>query len=113
IKVDSYGEVEIFENSSTFDLNDPENIQKVKKMFEDEVKERLELTVNKAQKELQSDVFGIGHAVYRSNPKLWNDMYKSKWAEVFPEIEIEIATEIKIKGTGFTNQSIIFSNQKD
>ncbi|MBP2076453.1 Ger(x)C family spore germination protein [Oceanobacillus polygoni] len=110
IIVKTYGDVEIFENSSQLDLNDPEKLQTVKKMFEEDVKDRLELTLDKAQKELGSDIFGFGHAVYRSNPKLWNDVYKNKWEEVFPEIEIEIATEIKLKGTGFSSQSMTLSN---
>lgn len=113
IKVDAYGEIEIYENSSVFDLNDPKAIQSLKKMFENEIKARLELTVAKAQKEFNSDVFGFGQAVYRANPKQWLQTYKSTWSEIFPEIEIEIAAEIKIKGTGFSSQSMTLKNRKD
>jgi spore germination protein KC len=113
IKIKVYGEVEVFENTTTLDLSDPEIINTVHSEFEKDVKMRIQLTLDKAQKELNSDIFGFGQAVYRTSPKKWENFYKKRWPEVFPELEVEIVPHITIKGTGFSTKSMSLPDSKN
>lgn len=112
IKIEANGEVEVYDNATPLDLSDPKTINTLKKEFEKDVKARLQLTLNKAQKELKSDIFGFGQAVYRTEPKKWENLYKDKWSEVFPDIEVEITPHIKIKGTGYNTKSLSITDKK-
>lgn len=111
IKIETHGEMEIFENSSRLDLSNPVVLNTLQSVFEKDVKERIQLTLNKAQKQLKSDIFGFGQAVYRSNPKKWEMHYKQRWGKVFPDLEVTIDPHIKIQGTGFTTKPILIPDR--
>ena len=49
--------------------------------------------------ELNTDIFGFGDAVHRKYPKEWKDLEK-RWDEVFPEVEVEIIVDAKIRRQG-------------
>lgn len=106
IKIETYGEIDIFDNDTVLDLRDPRVINTLQSMFEKDVKMRIKLTLDKTQKELKSDIFGFGQAVYRTEPAKWKNFYKKKWSEVFPDLEVEIVSHIKIRGTGFSTKSM-------
>lgn len=54
---------------------------------------------------LQSDYFGFGTLLYRSNPKLW-DQVKEDWLDViFPRLEADIEVSFKMQRTGLVNRS--------
>lgn len=113
IKIKVYGKVEIFENTTSLDLNDPEIINTLQSMLEKDVRMRIRLTLDKTQKELKSDIFGFGQAVYRTNPKKWNNSYSKRWPEIFPDIEVEITPRITVKSTGFTTRSLSIPQTKE
>jgi len=113
IKLETYGEVEIFENASRLDLSNPTVLNALQSMFEKDVTARIQLTLDKAQKKLKSDIFGFGQAVYRANPKKWETYYKQKWNTIFPDIEVEIDPHITVQGTGFTTKPILLPDPKN
>jgi len=106
IKIETYGEVDIFENDTSLDLRDPRVINTLQSMFEKDIKKRIKLTLDKTQKKLKSDLFGFGQAVYRTEPTKWKNSYKKRWSEVFPDLEVEIVPHLKVKGTGFSTKSM-------
>lgn len=106
IKLDIYGEIDIFDNNTALDLRDPRVMNTLQSIFEKDVKTRIKLTLDKTQKELKSDIFGFGQAVYRTEPAKWKNFYKKKWCEVFPDLEVEIVPHIRIRGTGFSTKSM-------
>ena len=55
--------------------------------------------------DLNTDVFGFGDAVHRKYPKEWKELEK-QWDEVFPEIEVEIIVEAKVRRSGILMKSI-------
>lgn len=112
IRIEIWGDIEIFENSSKVNLGNPLTINTLQLMFEKEVKSKLQLTLNKAQKKLKSDIFGFGQAVYQTNPKKWEIYYKKRWHEIYPHIEVEINPHITVQGTGFTTKPMLLPNAK-
>ncbi|MFB9759863.1 Ger(x)C family spore germination protein [Ectobacillus funiculus] len=112
VKIETYGEVEIFENDSRLDLSNPAVLNTLQLVFEKYVQTRMQLTLDKAQKKLKSDIFGFGQAVYRANPKKWETYYKTRWYDTYPNLEVEIAPHIRVQGTGFTTKEILLPETK-
>ena len=96
----------IDENSSRIDLGDPKSIHYAEKAIENSIKERFQIVLNKIQKQLQSDVLGLGTAVYRKYPKEWQEKYKDNWDEEFPELNVRVACKVWIPRVGFVTNSL-------
>ena len=107
IKIETYGGIEIYENSSKLDLGNPTVLSTLQSMFEKEVETRIHLTLDKAQKKLKSDIFGFGQEVNRSYPKMWETDYKKRWNTIFPDTEVEVDSHITVQGTGFTTKPVL------
>lgn len=67
-----------------------------------EIRTRIQLVVNSAQKEFQSDIFGFGQAVYRKYPRAWNTVYKKNWDQDFPKLEVNIHSKVYIRRIGLS-----------
>lgn len=66
------------------------------------IRQEVEAALKKAQ-ELNADIFGFGDAVHRKYPAEWKDL-ESRWDEVFPQIEVEIEVEAKLRHSGMTTK---------
>lgn len=99
-------QVIIYENSSKMDLTDPKSIYYIEQEVGDRLKQRLESTLDKIQKEFRSDVLGFGTAVYRKYPKEWREKYKENWDEEFPKINIQVDCKVWIPRVGFVTNSL-------
>ncbi|MFE5324651.1 Ger(x)C family spore germination protein [Paenibacillus sp. NPDC056579] len=94
-------EDDILENSTNLQLG---NVQ-FKKLLEEEtakdIKNRIEMTLNKIQKEAKADVIGFDEAFHRKYPKIW-EKSKERWNEIFPRVEVEIDVKAKIRRPGLS-----------
>jgi spore germination protein KC len=106
MEVEVLAEHDLHENSSKLDLSNPEVIQYVDEKLRDNITERLQLVLDKAQKQFKSDIFGFGLAVYRSYPKEWKKQFKNRWDQEFPNLEVKITPHVKVVRTGLTNKSL-------
>ena len=50
-------------------------------------------------REFNLDVFGFGNALYHTKPSEWKRL-ENKWAEIFPEIELEADVQTNISSYG-------------
>jgi spore germination protein KC len=112
IEVEGYAEDVLYENSTKLDLNNPEVIEFIQKKLEDEIKNRMQLALDKAQKQLKSDIFGFGTAVYRTYPKEWKKNLKEQWDQEFPKLEVKITPHVKLVRTGLTNNSLTWDEKE-
>ncbi|WP_191556082.1 Ger(x)C family spore germination protein [Metabacillus idriensis] len=97
IKVRAEGD--IGEASVPVNLNDPVVIFEIEKVIEKEIKNEIKEAVQLA-KEDQTDIFGFGEAVYRSNPAEWKKL-KNDWNDVhFTEIKVDVKVDAFIRRTG-------------
>lgn len=112
IRVETYGTVEVFENTSTLDLSEPKAINTLQSLLEQNIEKRIHLTLDRIQKKFKSDIFGFGQAVYRTDPKKWENKYKKRWSEIFPYLEVEVTSHITVSGTGFSTESLSIPETK-
>jgi spore germination protein KC len=66
----------------------------------DNVRSEIKAALKKGQKELKTDIFGFGFALYRKYPRLWHKEYEKKWQDLFPDVTINIDVRAKILNTG-------------
>jgi len=102
MKVNINAEVELFENGSKLDLGNPKELQYVQTLLEKDVKKKCQLALDKGQKQLHSDIFGFGNALYRTYPKVWKELYKIQWMQEFPNLEVSIHPHVSIVRTGLS-----------
>lgn len=89
----------VYENNTNLDLSEPSHIKKVEEALGSAIKTRVEQTIETAQQELRSDIFGIGKELYQTHPTKWKEI-KGMWEDIFPEIEIAVNVEVKVRRSG-------------
>lgn len=73
-------------------------LEEVRKEAKKEIEDEIRVAVNKAQKELHSDVFGFGNTLNREYPEQWHGI-KDGWSEMFPDVDYTVEVEVKVIGT--------------
>ena len=91
---------------------DTEKNDWINSQIEAYIKNNVEATLYKIQKELKSDIFGFGEEIYRKYPKYWEDS-KYKWKEIFPDIPINVEVKANLKNTGELINGLGFSIGED
>lgn len=91
---------------SDLDITKSKNIKKIEKACEAKVKKLCNKSLKKAQKDLNSDIYGFGEEIHRTNPKLW-DSIKNDWKHDFKDLPIDVSVKYEIIKTGTISKSII------
>lgn len=86
-------------------------ISKVEKEVSNQTEKLVRLTLNKLQKELKTDVSGIGLETYRKYPKKWANI-QPEWNEIFSDADIGIEVHTNITHQGLINKSINRNHKK-
>lgn len=100
ISIDVTSEMSVMENASKLNLDDSKVINDIQKNIEEEIKNRIQLVVDAAQKEYKSDIFGFGQQVYKKYPKEWNSKYKKNWDQEFAELKVNINPKVFVRRIG-------------
>lgn len=82
-----------------FDVSAEENKQVLNKLSASKVKLLCEKALNKAQKELKTDIFGFGEAIHRKYPKTWEKL-KDDWNDKFTDLPVNITVEAETNQLG-------------
>lgn len=102
----------IYENTSDMDLETSENTKYVIDLFKKQIKDRITGSIQKVQRELQSDIFGFGQSIYRRYPRAWNKTYREQWDTLFSEMETKIDVDVRVLRNGLTNKTIKISDSE-
>ncbi|WP_199615164.1 Ger(x)C family spore germination protein [Paenibacillus alkalitolerans] len=105
IQVNVSGEANISDAQCPIDLSKPDVIRDLEKLVNKAIKETIESSVKTMQKKYKSDIFGFGSAVERSHPKYWYKV-ENKWDDIFPEVRVNVAVDIKIREIYKTRRSL-------
>lgn len=80
-------------------LTDPGVIDKIEILVEEKIEKQVKGAIERAQKS-QTDIFGFGEIIKRSERSTWNEL-KQNWNDIhFPELKVEIQVEASVRNTG-------------
>lgn len=60
----------------------------------------METTIEKAQTEFKTDIFGFGEAVRRADPRAWKTLKENWNEEYFTSLPVNIKTDFIIRRIG-------------
>ncbi|MCY9693834.1 Ger(x)C family spore germination protein [Paenibacillus alginolyticus] len=112
MKIKLSASLNVYENTSNLDLSETKNAEILRTLFADEIKERIRLVCEKAQKTFQSDILGFGQSVYRHNHSAWKVRYAKKWRTLFPDVKVDTETSVQIVNTGLIGKDIKWEDKK-
>ncbi|MFD1036923.1 Ger(x)C family spore germination protein [Virgibacillus byunsanensis] len=92
------------------DITKPEIIKELEQQFSDKTKKLINNSIKKVQEDFQSDIFGFGEAIHRSNSKAWKDL-KENWDQEFSNVEVSVKVKYEIRRIGTTKES--FQDEKE
>lgn len=98
--VEIVAEDDVYESSAPLDLGKEETVLFVEELLRKDIQQRARETVERVQREFAVDVFNFGDAVRRAAPLRWEGGLKQRWAEVFPNLPVEIVVSAHVRRTG-------------
>jgi spore germination protein KC len=87
----------IDEQWSAEDIYDEKTLNFLNSEQSEAIKSEVLNVIKKAQ-ERNTDIFGLGDAIYHQHPGKWKDI-EDKWEELFPKMKINVNVESKINRT--------------
>ncbi|AFM01060.1 MULTISPECIES: Ger(x)C family spore germination protein [Desulfitobacterium] len=76
-----------------------ENFKELEAILSQAVIGEVQVVLEKAQKELNSDILGFGLATQRKYPDYWNQ-HKDNWEKIFPDLDVEILVKAVVDDPG-------------
>lgn len=102
LKVSVEGFARINEVSSYVDLTSPKEIDRLKDELNKTIEEMIKNTFYKIRDEYKTDVFGINNLYYKKDPKYFKENCQNWYEDIFPNIEIEVKSNLKLYEKGNT-----------
>ncbi|MFE8697216.1 Ger(x)C family spore germination protein [Cytobacillus sp. FJAT-53684] len=93
------GEGNVADVNTKLDLMNPNVIGELEEKVNKDIKDVIQSSLNKAQKEYETDIFGFGEQIHKNEPKEWETI-KKQWSDLFPEVPVNINVKIKIRRVG-------------
>lgn len=86
------------EQAGSEDLSKLPEVAFLEEQKEKVIRSEVTAAINKA-KEMDADIFGFGESIHKKYPEKWASM-EDRWDEIFPETEVEIHVEAKLRLMG-------------
>lgn len=104
IDISIFSEGNVSDVECKFDLSTPEKIKELEEKYKNRIKNGIEGSLKKVQKDYQSDIFGFGEVIHRVNPKAWKRL-EPNWDQEFENLEISVKVNAKIRHLGTITES--------
>ncbi|QUG41799.1 Ger(x)C family spore germination protein [Psychrobacillus sp. INOP01] len=88
------------------DITKLESIDALEKILEKQVEKTINNSIDSVQEKYETDIFGFGNAIHRSNPKEWKKM-KKEWDQYFTELTVNVKINARIVKTGTVDNSVV------
>ncbi|RZT23743.1 Ger(x)C family spore germination protein [Fictibacillus sp. BK138] len=96
----------IAEVGCSIDLTKQDTIEKVEKLVEKDINNKIRSSIKAAQQKYKLDFLGFGEVVHRSEPKYWKRV-KNNWDKEFVTIPIRSRVDVHIHKLGKRGNSYI------
>lgn len=100
IEITISGMGDIYSINNKIDIQNYQEINKIEKAWAKSLKNDLSKVIKNIQNKYQADIFGFGNLIYKNNPKIWEKLEKNWNSKYFPNLNIQIKTNLKINATG-------------
>lgn len=87
------------------DFSKPEELEKARRLFEENMEKDLTELIYTAQAKLDCDILGLGSQMEKSNPKMW-EKYKDNWNQTFKKLKINVKCKAAITGSGIDSSTM-------
>lgn len=104
VSITASGNAKVMEISGHIDLEDDSIIEKIRKKANNEIKKYIKKALNVAI-ENETDIFGFGLKLYKSNPKYFNKV-KDNWNDDLKNLDFNIKSDLIIKSISSTQNSV-------
>jgi len=98
------GEASVTQNTSRINVTKPQELRQVEKQLNREIGKRIKESFRLVQRETDADVFGFADAFWRKYPLVWS-REQSRWNDIFQDVDIHAASNVKILWPGFSGKS--------
>lgn len=107
-------EDDIAQNNTNWDAADPQVAKRMQKLLERKIEEKVELALNKVQKEMQADILGFADTFHRKYPKTWK-REKYRWDAIFPDVEVsfDVRAYVRRQGMNSVNPDLNYNEGTD
>ena len=95
IEVNIKAVLSLIQECGTVDISKREGIEKVEQLFNAYLESEVTKTIEKAQHEFKSDIFGFGSFLHAQQPKEWKKI-KDKWDDAFSKAQISVTVESSV-----------------
>lgn len=113
VKLDVVAEGALVEINCKKNIEEIEVINELKEMFQKSLKNILTNSIDLAQNQYNSDIFGYGNMIHKSNFKKWNEI-KDTWDdEIFSNLEFDIKVDISLSSKGSFEQTILEAKNEE
>ncbi|AIQ48544.1 hypothetical protein R70723_23475 [Paenibacillus sp. FSL R7-0273] len=94
--------VKVVSNNTRLNLDNEKNRKNVEQQFSRQLQSRIEGLLTHVQKEMRSDIFGMGEEIHIEHPYFWKKIQDS-WSEIFPAMPVQVEVELQIEQLGKTH----------
>jgi len=94
------------------DVSNSETLKMIKQGFNKKLETQITQSIEKAQQEFQSDIFGFGCFAHTQHPKEWKTI-KGKWDDLFAKAKVNVTVESSIIREGEIKYPFVMEEQND
>ncbi len=99
IKTDT--DVYLDEAEKSIDMTNKQQIEGLEKAAGEIVGQNIQKTIQKVQREYNSDIFGFGNTINQSNHTLWKKL-SPDWDKLFAQLKVQVESKVRIVNTSYT-----------
>ncbi|MDQ1914058.1 Ger(x)C family spore germination protein [Paenibacillus sp. GD4] len=96
----------VVENNSSMDPSKQNELQLIQDQLSQSTQQSVKQVIEKVQKRYKADILELGEEIHRQYPMEWKTM-QGNWNRVFPDLQVTVKVELKIKDPGQTNVPIL------
>ena len=107
MKITLTGKSAISEVNEKIDLENLEEVSKLEKELNQELKKMVERSILSIQKKYNSDIFGFGDVIYKSYPKYFQKIKDEFKQDGFQIMKVNVSVKIKGQEKGNLNRGVV------
>ena len=88
-------------NNSRLNLSNAKDKKIAEQLFSEHLHAKIELLLAHVQKEMKSDILGIGEEIHIEHPYFWKKNQDS-WSDIFPNVPVTVEVKVRIEQMGKT-----------